>query len=180
MLRTCVGYSGGTRDQPTYHSLGDHSEAIRIEYDPSRMTYEKLLEVFWSSHNPCWGGGSRQYRSAIFYHSEEQKKLALAAKKREESKRERTVHTEIAAAGPFYPAEDYHQKYLLQQNDSLMGVFREFCPRTGEFVASTAAARVNGFLGGHVQAEALEKEIEGWGLTMAQARVLLDALHRVK
>ena len=76
MVRTRVGYAGGTKENPTYTSLGDHSEAIRIDYDPTRISYAELLEIFWQSHNCTSRAYSRQYMSIILYHDEEQRKLA--------------------------------------------------------------------------------------------------------
>ena len=77
VVRTRVGYSGGQRKDPTYRSIGDHSETIQIDYDPARTSYKKLLFIFWQSHDPTHHAWSRQYMSAIFYQNEEQRKLAL-------------------------------------------------------------------------------------------------------
>lgn len=71
MIRTRVGYAGGSKENPTYYSLGDHSETIQIDYDPTQISYGQLLEVFWNSHNPTYEPWSRQYMSIIFYHSED-------------------------------------------------------------------------------------------------------------
>lgn len=123
VVSTRVGYTGGHLDNPTYeqvcsHTTG-HAEAVEITYDPSKISYEQLLDVFWSIHDPTTPNrqgpdiGS-QYRSAIFYHSPEQKRAAEASKKRlEESKRfADPVVTEIVEAGRFWPAEEYHQQYF--------------------------------------------------------------------
>jgi peptide-methionine (S)-S-oxide reductase len=116
------GYTGGALPDPTYEQVSDgrtgHAEAVEVRYDPSKVTYERLLQVFWHNVDPlavdrqvCDVG--RQYRSAIFYHGDEQHQAAEASKRGlEESKRfDRPIATEIVAAGPFYPAEDYHQDY---------------------------------------------------------------------
>lgn len=118
-----VGYLGGTLANPTYEDVcsGEtgHAEVVQVEFDPARVTYDQLLDVFWSTHNPTtknrqgpdWG---TQYRSAIFYHSDEQR--ATAEKSREKwnnsGKFGRPIVTEITQASTFYPAEDYHQRYL--------------------------------------------------------------------
>jgi len=82
-----VGYAGGTKKNPTYHSLGDHSETIEIEFDPKKISYKELLDIFWESHEPTVRSFSRQYASFIFFHSEEQKKLAQETKEQLESRK---------------------------------------------------------------------------------------------
>ena len=72
-----MGYSGGETLYPTYRSMGDHSESIQIDYDPARISYEELLEIFWKNHNPTQRAWRRQYMSAIFYHNANQHQLAL-------------------------------------------------------------------------------------------------------
>ena len=129
VISTRVGYTGGHTKNPTYqdvcsHRTG-HAEAVEIEYDPKKITYEKLLKVFWSIHDPTTPNrqgpdvGS-QYRSAIFFHTPEQRKLAEESKKElEKSKRFKSpVVTEIAPAREFYPAEGYHQQYFEKQGIS--------------------------------------------------------------
>jgi peptide methionine sulfoxide reductase msrA/msrB len=120
---TSVGYSGGTTADPTYQdvSMGmtGHAEAIRIEFDPSVVDYETLLDYFFRLHDPTTlnrqgNDVGTQYRSVIFYQNEEQKMLALGKKKGVDAagKWDRPVVTEVTAAGPFYSAEEYHQDYL--------------------------------------------------------------------
>jgi peptide-methionine (S)-S-oxide reductase len=103
--------------------------------------------------------------SAVFYHDDAQKELALQTKDREEVKRGRAVATAVLPLTAFYLAEDYHQKYLLRQQSDLMREFRAAYPESKDFVASTAAARVNGYLGGHGSAAALEEGIGRLGLS---------------
>jgi peptide methionine sulfoxide reductase msrA/msrB len=116
------GYTGGHKVNPTYEEVSSgttgHEEAVEVIYDPSKVTYEKLLDVFWRQINPTDAGGQfvdrgSSYTSAIFYHNEEQKKLAEQSKnKLEQSGRfDKPIVTEIRPAGPFYRAEDYHQDY---------------------------------------------------------------------
>ncbi len=123
VLSTRVGYTGGRMENPTYEDVctddTGHAEAVEIDYDPTKITYEQLLNVFWDNHDsttlnrqgPDWG---TQYRSAIFFHSPEQKASAEASKDAlERSGRFRNrIVTEIVPAVTFYPAEDYHQQYL--------------------------------------------------------------------
>ncbi len=116
------GYTGGHTVNPTYEDVTSettgHRESVEITYDPTKVTYEKLLDVFWRQINPTDAGGQfvdrgPSYKSAIFYHSEEQKRLAEESKKKlaESGRFDKPIVTEILPAGPFYRAEEYHQDY---------------------------------------------------------------------
>ena len=123
VVSATVGYSGGTSPNPGYYDVcgGDtgHAEALQIEFDPSQVSYKQLLDTFWKTHDPTTLNrqgpdiGS-QYRSAIFFHTPEQQAIATASKDElDRSSRYRDpVVTEISAASEFYPAEEYHQRYL--------------------------------------------------------------------
>jgi peptide-methionine (S)-S-oxide reductase len=120
---TRVGYTNGHFDKPTYEDVctdrTGHAEAVEVDFDPARISYDKLLEVFWDNHDPTqlnrqgadWG---TQYRSAIFFHSPEQETAAKASKDTLEKSRRysKPIVTQIAPATTFYEAEDYHQQYL--------------------------------------------------------------------
>ncbi len=167
-----MGYSGGTTKNPTYRSIGDHAETTEIDFDPAKTSYEKLLDVFWATHNPCARAYSRQYMSAVFTRSEEQKRLALEAKAREEKKRGKAVATEISAFAGFTLAENYHQKYELQNSEALLKEFKAHYPDFTDFVNSTAVTRANGYLGGNGTAAQLKAELESLGLSAEAARIL--------
>ena len=120
---TMVGYSGGTLDDPSYEDVCSdetgHAEVVQAEYDPSVVSYDELLEVFWSCHDPTTPNRQgpdvgTQYRSAIFFHTPEQRAQAIASKEKlERSGRYRKpIVTEITPASRFYPAEEYHQRYF--------------------------------------------------------------------
>src|SRR5262249_19448853 len=121
VISTTSGYIGGKLEKPTYRQVSSggtrHTEAVEIVYDPTKGTYEKLLDGFWRNHDPlvknrqfCDTGD--QYRPAIFYHNEEQRQLAEASKKKVAARfAPRVIHTEITAAPTFYKAEEYHQDY---------------------------------------------------------------------
>lgn len=174
MIRTRVGYAGGSKENPTYHSLGNHSETIQIDYDPTRISYRQLLGVFWSSHSPIYEPGSRQYMSVVFYHSEEQQRLAIDMKESEEARLGRDIFTEIVPFKEFYLAEDYHQKYYLRQEPALMQDFKAIYPATKDFIASTAVARVNGYAGGYGESATLEEELKILGLSESGRKRLLE------
>ena len=165
MVRTRVGYSGGTKRNPTYHDLGDHSETLQIDYDPARVTYEQLLDVFWKAQDPAGRSWSRQYRAALFFHNEDQKRSAQESRDREAARIGGKIYTEILPAGEFYPAEDYHQKYYLRQDALLSKEFGQMYPSAKEFVNSTAAARANGYIGGYGNIDSLKEELDQLGLS---------------
>ncbi|MFL6832375.1 MAG: peptide-methionine (S)-S-oxide reductase MsrA [Xanthobacteraceae bacterium] len=123
VISTTSGYTGGNSANPTYeqvsHGGTGHAEAVEIVYDPAKVSYNQLLDVFWHNIDPlakdrqfCDHGD--QYRSAIFYHGEEQRSLAQAAKAAVEKRFKQPVATEIVPAGRFYKAEEYHQDYYMK------------------------------------------------------------------
>lgn len=173
-----MGYAGGSKPNPTYYNLGDHSETIQIDYDPTKVSYEQLLDLFWSEHSPTSRPYSRQYMTAIFYHNEEQKRLALKTKEREEARLKKKVYTEVLPFSRFYLAEDYHQKYYLRGFSELASEFTAIYPDLDGFVNSTAVTRVNGYVGGYGTAAQLDAEIEGFGLSPEGARKLREIVGR--
>ena len=123
VIEVLSGYTGGSKENPTYEEVSagrtGHTEAVQITYDPAKVTYEKLLDIFWRSMDPTDGEGQfvdrgKQYRPAIFYHSEEQKKVATLSKEKlaKSGAFSKPIVTEITAATTFTPAEDYHQHYF--------------------------------------------------------------------
>jgi methionine-S-sulfoxide reductase len=136
---TISGYAGGTTVDPTYREVSSggtgHAEVVQITYDPAKVSYEQLLEVFWRNVDPLDAGGQfcdrgSQYRTGIFVHDEEQRRLAEASKQALEGggRFEQPIVTEIVAAGPFYPAEDYHQDYY-EKNPVRYKFYRWNCGR---------------------------------------------------
>ena len=122
VVEVISGYTGGHTENPTYEEVSSgvtgHAESIQVTYDPAKVSYEQLLDVFWRHIDPTDAGGQfvdrgSQYRSAIFYQEDEQRRLAEESKaKLEQSGRfDKPIVTEIVKLGPFYPAEDYHQDY---------------------------------------------------------------------
>ena len=177
VIRTRVGYSGGTKEAPTYYRLGDHTESVQVDYDPAQISYQELLDVFWKSHYTTVPVTSRQYMSVIFYHNEEQKRLVLESKERLEAELKSEVYTEILPASEFYIAKDYHQKYYLQNTTFLMKEFKAMYPNLNDFVNSTAAARVNGYIAGYGTSANLLEELDSLGLSPAGKQRLRDIFH---
>jgi len=150
VLSTTSGYTGGHVDRPSYEQVSEggtgHRESVRIEYDPARVSYPQLLDVFWHNVDPLDGGGQfcdrgSQYASAIFVADTEQRRLAEASKLAlEQSKRfSRPIATEILPAGAFYPAEDYHQDYA-RRNPLRYRFYRSGCGRDARLEAVWGAA----------------------------------------
>ena len=138
VVETVSGYTGGTVENPTYEQVSaggtGHREAVRITYDPSRVSYEELLTAFWHSVDPTDPGGQfcdrgESYETAIFVHDEEQRRAAEASKAAaDEALGDETIVTPIEDAGPFYPAEDYHQGYY-EKNPLRYRYYRWSCGR---------------------------------------------------
>ncbi len=133
VVNTTVGYTGGHFKNPTYEVVCSnktaHAEAVQIEYEPSKVLYEELLDVFWKIHDPTQLNRQgpdvgTQYRSIIFYHNEEQKKAAIVSKEKLEKlgKYNKPIVTEIKPATKFYKAEEYHQRYLEKKCLSSCGI----------------------------------------------------------
>jgi len=147
-VRTRVGYAGGTHRDPTYHDLGDHTEAFQLDFDPTLVSYGELLAMFWKSHRPEREPYSRQYMAAAFP-SADQEAAALAS-------RPVGARTPVIPLTRFYLAEDYHQKYYLRHTPDLLGELATLDARA--FVDSPLAAKRNG--------EAWQRRMSGASGTM--------------
>ncbi len=124
VVSTAVGYEGGKKDRPTYQEVctdrTGHAEVVEITFDPAKVSYDALLDVFWKSHNPTTLNRQgpdvgTQYRSAVFFHSPDQEKIAAASKERIQKTKKDPVVTQIVPAATFWKAEDYHQQYLAKR-----------------------------------------------------------------
>lgn len=177
VIRTRVGYAGGRMDAPTYRNMGDHTETVQVDYDPERVSYVQLLDIFWNSHQPTNSPWRRQYMNAVFYHDEKQRRMAEASKTAIEEAIGQTVKSEVAPLRSFTMAEDYHQKYNLKRNDPLTKEIFSIYSRHRDFVDSTAVARLNGYAGGTGRRKQLEREIDRLGLS-AEGQRRLEAMVR--
>lgn len=175
VIRTKVGYSGGSLDNPVYRNLGDHTEVIEVHYDPKTIAYEKLLNLFWNNHE--YGLTTKikkQYASIIFYHNDEQKKTAEESRVAEQKIRtNETIITQIVKASTFYPAEDYHQKYRLQAHKKLASELGLHPSASKLLQTSTVAAKLNGYLVGIGGSKQFLEEAEGLGLNEKQIQYVL-------
>lgn len=175
MWHTRVGYAGGTTPDPTYRSIGDHTECFQVDFDPASISYEDLLQLFWTSHDPTRPAYSKQYASLVLAHDAGQLQRAETSRDRLESVLRRPVLTRIVPLERFYLAEDYHQKYYLRQDRVLVHDFRAaFEGDESAFRESTAAAHVNGYVGGDGTSAQVMREIDLLGLSDAGRARLLE------
>ncbi|KAH8397000.1 hypothetical protein KR215_007240 [Drosophila sulfurigaster] len=167
VLRTTVGYAGGQAEFPTYRKMGDHTEVLEIDYDPTVVSFKELLELFWNNHE--YGLTTpikRQYASLILYHDDEQKEIAEASKKEEQVRRApEVITTDIAPKENFFAAEDYHQKYRLQGHKDLAASLN-LSPQLLQ--SSYVATKLNGYLAGVGGIEQFKSEADTLGLTPTQ------------
>lgn len=151
---------------------------MEVDFDPTVITYQELLDVFWSSHDPVASTRSRQYSAFVFYHGTGQKRLAEESRAAVEARLGRKVTTEVRPSARFYRAEDYHQKYYLRSTAPLMREFARMYPDPTAFTDSTAAARVNGFLGGNGRVDQAKALLPELGLSEGAGESLLEWVGR--
>ena len=159
---TTVGYAGGQKQNPTYYKLGDHTECVDIYFDSNTTTYEKILNLFWKSHEPTTRVSS-QYRSIILTHNQTQADQATKSLQDQNDSRKGQKHvlTGIAAFNTFYPAEEKHQKNQLRRHPALLA-----CINWEKSLASShMATRLNGYVGGYNNMASFNKEWERLGLS---------------
>jgi len=160
VVRTKVGYAGGSKLTPNYRNMGDHTETVEVQYDPQTTNFKQLLDIFWNNHDPT-SKCSRQYMSAIFFHDEDQRELAEKSKLIFNTNA--PVTTRILQADKFYDAEMYHQKYLLQRHSALCH-WLDLDPDGSELLDSRVLSRINGYLGGYGTMASFEEDWPTWGI----------------
>ncbi len=161
---------------PGYYNLGDHSETVQIDFDPSRISYRELLDVFWNGHDPSRSSWLQQYRAAIFYHNDKQRKLATETRDALASQTKRKIATTIEPYSGFYLAEDYHQKHSLRLYPEIMNELSSVYPDTKSLIDSTVATRINGYLGGYGSCDSLKNELDGFGLSQKATDILTSVV----
>ncbi|MFW5749816.1 MAG: peptide-methionine (R)-S-oxide reductase MsrB [Halanaerobium sp.] len=173
VVRTRVGYAGGTTENPNYDMIGDHTETIEIDYDPEVISYRELLEIFFAGHNPYSQAYSRQYASLILYNNSEQEETARAVKEELEAESGREIKTEIKELDRFYLAEDYHQKFRLQQQVAFRDHYLDQMSMQ-EFINSPAVTKVSGYITGNGERDNIIQNIGELGLTTELQERLLE------
>lgn len=161
VFRTKVGYAGGTTENPTYRNIGDHTEVTQVDYNPNVISYEEILRIFWTHHDPTVSMKT-QYRSMILYVNPEDKEIAEKSLEEQKLNR-RNVLTVIAPLKKFYDAEDYHQKYRLRQHSELVSKLN--FPSEAAFKTSSLAARLNGYVVGFGGVRHFDEECCSMGLS---------------
>jgi peptide-methionine (S)-S-oxide reductase len=172
VLRTRVGYAGGTSPSPTYRTLGDHTETLQIDFDPQLISYQELLDVFWEAHEPAAPAYSRQYRSLILVHDALQQQIAEKSKADHEKMAGMKFETSIEPLQVFTLAENYHQKYYLRQRSSLMHDLQIAYSDEPAFIHATLSARLNAVAGGYTS-EALLEELTASPLLSEKTKLRL-------
>ncbi len=161
--------------------MGDHTETVEIDFDPALVSFEQLLDVFWSHHRPRKDGyGGRQYMSLVLYRNEKQKNQATFVKNRIEERLKTEIETELKPFDQFFLAEEKHQKYYLkrykQAYESVLQLFQSH----DAFVKSTIAARLNGFVREFGTLGELNEEIQYWGLDDHDIGLLKETINKLK
>lgn len=148
VVRTRVGYAGGTRPDPSYHALYDHTEVFQVDYDTEAISYTDLLDRVFRSHDPYRQTRKTQYQNVVFTATPAQRD-ALEAYLKANDLEPDTIRTRIERLSRFYPAEDYHQKHSLRARRPLMEAFEEAGYDDEGLRESPAAAKLNGYAAGH-------------------------------
>jgi len=151
---------------------------VKTEYDPSVISYEQLLNAFWSGHYPEYMAISQQYRSAVFYVNDAQKKTAVKSMQEQEALSGHKLYTSIEMLREFYVAEDYHQKYYLRNTNGLRGEMYAIYPDGQDLMNSTVAARINGYAAGYGNLDTLESQIDQFGLSEDGKEILRQIASR--
>lgn len=181
VMKTRVGYAGGTTMNPTYRNMGDHTETIEIEFDHSIISYEQVLKQFWSNHYPNRDEyKGRQYISILFYHSEAQARTIQTVKVEMEKQLGETIETEIQPYQMFFQAEDRHQKYYLKRYPKALEQLNDLYPREELLLNSTFAARLNGFVKGFSNQTSLLNEIKTWNISKENSEKLTQRVIAMK
>ncbi len=176
-----MGYAGGTKENPSYREMGDHTEVLQVEFNPHVIRFEDILDVFFGNHNPSrLGIKPRQYMSILLYHTEVQRVKILEKKSEWEQTLTGVIQTEISPFKAFYQAEDYHQKYYLKRYKSATEALNIHFPSHEEFMQSTLVARLNGFVKGYGTLEGIRREIQEWGLDESEQETLWKLVKSLK
>ncbi|ALS77572.1 MULTISPECIES: peptide-methionine (S)-S-oxide reductase MsrA [Planococcus] len=181
VVRTCVGFTGGTTPTPTYRQMGDHTETVHISFDPRVISYEAILREFWQNHYPNRDNyKGRQYISLVHYHTEQQRKTIENIRKEMETQLREPIETEIAPFGEFTLAEERHQKYYLKRYPKALEQLAELFPEKELLTDSTFAARLNGFVKGYGTKDSVREDIAQWRIGTVEKKWLTDLFLKLK
>ncbi|OCT16599.1 peptide methionine sulfoxide reductase [Paenibacillus pectinilyticus] len=182
VVRTRVGYAGGTTSGPTYRNLGDHTETVELDFDPKRVSLESILELFWEHHHPPnineYKG--RQYLSLVLYRDELQKNTIYSVTEGFRLKGKGRPDTEIALLKGFYPAEERHQKYYLKRYPDAVLKLRPLYPTPEGLMNATLAARLNGLAKGFTNLSLVIQDIQSWPIAEVERGELIRLVQGIK
>lgn len=178
VLRTCVGYAGGTTVAPTYEDLGDHIETLRVEYDPAQVDYTDLLLLFWARHDPTRPPFSRQYQPALLPCTSAQREHARQSRAARAAELDTELTTELIEDSSFHRAEPYHQKHALRHSPALLRAAQALYPDERTFIDAPAAALLNGYAGGYRAPRHLDDDLPRLALPSDAADELRALVHR--
>lgn len=148
VVRTRVGYAGGTKPDPSYEVIGDHTEVVQLEYDPEQLSFDELLDRAFDEHDPSRQSGKRQYQNILFTETAEQREQLRSYLDECEVSREQ-IDTRLEELDQFHVAEDYHQKFNLRGKRWITDVFAEANYDDEAIRESPAAAKLNAHVAGH-------------------------------
>lgn len=162
--------------------MGDHTECIQIDFDPSLISYEEIIQFFWGNHNPLLGQDydGRQYMSLLLYHNQAQKELAEKTMKEWQTKLAGEIQTEVTPLTSFYLAEDYHQKYFLKRYKNAVEKLKTVFTTKEAFTNATIVARLNGIVHGYGSIAKLKLDINDWELPLENKAELKDLLEKLR
>lgn len=182
VIRTRVGYAGGTSAEPTYRQMGDHTETLQIDFDPQIINFEQLLDVFWNNHNPTnindYKG--RQYRSLLLYWDKKQQDSIQQVLEKREMQGKGRPETEIAPYSEFHLAEDKHQKYMLKRYPNAVEKLSTLYQAPADLTNSTLAARLNGLAKGYTNLEQIKNEIHKWPTSPNNREMLINLINQIR
>ncbi len=181
VVRTRVGFAGGTLPSPTYRRMGDHTETVQIEFDPLMISYAEVLREFWQNHYPNRDNyKGRQYISLLHYHTEQQRKTVGIIREEMELQLGEPIETEISSYSQFTLAEERHQKYYLKRYPKALEQTAELYPDPAFLTDSTFAARLNGFVKGFGTKAGVLEEIGQWSIGENEKTYLIDLFSTMK
>lgn len=182
IMRTRVGFAGGTKDNPTYRQLGDHTETVEMDFDSGIVSLETILNLFWSYHNPgnINDYKGQQYRSLVLFRDPIQHSVIREVMRTSEEQGKGILDTEVAPYTGFYLAEDRHQKYYLKRYPDAIKKLRTFFPTDEELTNATLAARLNGLAKGYTNLEKIINEIRTWQISREEQEEIIHLIKRIK
>lgn len=181
VIRTRVGYAGGTTIAPTYKTIGDHTETVEIDYDPKIISYEEILLHFWRNHYPNRNQyKGQQYVSSLRYHTDQQKQMIIQVKNEMEKELGEQIETEVTKLERFTLAEARHQKYYLKRYPNVLEQLHPLYTSEESLMGSTFAARLNGFVKGFSTRDQVLTEIESWPLQASARQHLIRQFLQLK